>query len=33
MGGNWSKQIEMTAFRPEAFLRKVTLIAGETNEN
>lgn len=28
MGGNWSKQIEMTAFRPEAFLRKVTLIAG-----
>lgn len=28
MGGNRSKQIEMTAFRPEAFLRKVTLIAG-----
>ncbi len=26
--GSWEKQIEMTAFRPEAFLRKITLITG-----
>lgn len=27
-GENWGKQIEMTVFRPETFLRKITLIAG-----
>lgn len=27
-GGHWEKQIEGTAFRPEVFLRKITLITG-----
>ena len=27
-GGRWEKQIEGTAFRPEVFLRKITLITG-----
>ena len=27
-GGKWKKQIEVKEFRPEQFLRKITLIAG-----
>lgn len=27
-GGKWEKQIEMKGFRPEQFMRKITLIAG-----